>query len=190
MGTNMDRRKMLTSSGLTIGAVALGAVIGGSTPASADGLTGKPGWGTRDHEEEHLKTFDEFDFVVFSGQKWQRVGESHAKDIKVTWPDAHVTVGIDRHIADLKTLFVWAPDCSIKTHPFRIASGDLTSVVGVMTGTFTKPMPRSDGTVIQPTGKSYSLSMSTVGRWRPDGTMSEEFLFWDDKSFFQQIGLG
>ena len=37
--------------------------------------------------EAHLKTFDVLDFDVFSNQKWDRLGESHAKDIVVTWPD-------------------------------------------------------------------------------------------------------
>jgi predicted dinucleotide-binding enzyme len=27
------------------------------------------------------------DFDIFSSQKWDRLGESHAKDIVVTWPD-------------------------------------------------------------------------------------------------------
>ena len=31
--------------------------------------------------------------------------------------------------------------------------------------------------------------MSTVGHWGPEGTMTEEYLFWDNQSFMQQIGL-
>src|SRR5215470_12249082 len=42
----------------------------------------------------HLKTFDELDFDVFSNQKWDRLKESHAKDIKVYWPDGHMAQGI------------------------------------------------------------------------------------------------
>ena len=37
--------------------------------------------------EKNLKVFDTLDFDVFSNQKWDRLGESHAKDIAVTWPD-------------------------------------------------------------------------------------------------------
>jgi hypothetical protein len=69
--------------------------------------------------EKHLKTFDTLDFDVFSNQKWDRLHESHAKDIVVTWPDGHETTGIDKHIEDLKALFVFAPDIAIKTHPIR-----------------------------------------------------------------------
>lgn len=64
--------------------------------------------------ERHLHTFDVLDFDVFSNQKWDRLGESHAKDIVVTWPDGHETKGIEKHIEDLKALFVFAPDISIK----------------------------------------------------------------------------
>jgi hypothetical protein len=31
--------------------------------------------------------------------------------------------------------------------------------------------------------------MATVGVWNRRGTMDEEFLFWDNQTFFQQIGL-
>ena len=41
--------------------------------------------------ESNLKTFDVLDFDVFSNQKWDRLQESHAQDIIVTWPDGHDT---------------------------------------------------------------------------------------------------
>src|SRR5205807_9066090 len=40
---------------------------------------------------ERLRTFDTLDFDVFSHQKWDRLGESHAQGIVVTWPDGHET---------------------------------------------------------------------------------------------------
>ena len=139
--------------------------------------------------ESNLKIFDTLDFDVFSNQKWDRLGESHSKDIVVTWPDGHETKGIDKHIADLKTLFVWAPDTAIHEHPIRFGSGTWTSAQGVMTGTFTKPMPTPDGGSIQPTGKRYALGMVTIGHWK-DGTMDHEWLFWDNQDLMNQLGLG
>jgi len=139
--------------------------------------------------EKHLKTFDELDFVVFSNQEWTRLHESHSKDVKVNWPDGHYTTGIERHIADLKALFVYAPDTSIKVHPVKFGSDEYTSVIGVMTGTFTKPMPIGGGKFIQPTGKKFSLPMCTVGHWK-DGVMIEEWLFWDNATYMKQIGIG
>ena len=60
--------------------------------------------------EKRLKVFDVLDFDVFSNQKWDRLGESHAQDIVVTWPDGHETHGIATHIDDLKAMFVYAPN--------------------------------------------------------------------------------
>jgi hypothetical protein len=104
--------------------------------------------------EKHLKVFDVLDFDVFSGQKWARLGESHAKDIVVTWPDGHETTGIDKHIEDLKAMFVYAPDITIKQHPIRFGSGTWTTATGIMTGTFSKPMPIGDGKTIPRPGSA------------------------------------
>lgn len=139
--------------------------------------------------EKHLETFDMLDFDVFSNQKWDRLKESHARDIVVTWPDGHETKGIDVHIDDLKKLFVFAPDLSIKTHPIRFGSGSWTSVTGVMTGTFTKPMTMPDGKTIAPTGKRFALGMVTLGHWK-SGTMDHEWFFWDNQDFMSQMGVG
>jgi hypothetical protein len=100
--------------------------------------------------ERNLKVFDTLDFDVFSNQKWDRLHESHSADIVVTWPDGHETKGIDHHIDDLKAMFVFAPDIAIKEHPIRLGSGTYTTVTGVMTGTFTQPMPIGDGKTIPP----------------------------------------
>jgi hypothetical protein len=138
---------------------------------------------------KNLITFDTLDYTVFTNQQWTRLHESHSKDIKVNWPDGHFTTGIERHIADLKALFIHAPNTSIKQHPVRFGSGNMTCVIGVMTGTFTLPMPIGAGKFIKPTGKSFTLPMCTVGIWK-DGVMIEEYLFWDNQSYMSQIGLG
>ena len=139
-------------------------------------------------EKANLENFDDLDFNVFSGQKWDQLGKSHAKNIVVHWPDGRTTTGIDTHIDDLKGMFVYAPDTRIKEHPVKIASGGWTAVTGVMEGTFSKPMPIGGGKTIKPTGKSFKLSMATIGRWE-NGTMVEEWLFWDNQTFMKQIGL-
>lgn len=139
-------------------------------------------------EEENLSKFDDLDYNVFSGQKWDQFKRSHHNDIVVHWPDGRETRGLDVHIKDLKEMFVYAPDTRIKEHPIRIARGEWTAVTGVMEGTFSKPMPVGNGQTIQPTGKSFRLTMATIGRWQ-DGVMVEEWLFWDNKAFMKQIGL-
>ncbi len=138
----------------------------------------------------NLSKFDTLDYTVFSNQQWDRLKESHAKDIKVYWPDGHITTGIEKHIEDLKMMFVYAPDTRIKEHPLRFGSGNMTAVSGVFEGTFTKPMPIGDGKFIQPTGKAFKMPMATIGIWGADGTMIEEHLFWDNQTYMNQIGLG
>ena len=138
-------------------------------------------------EKTHLAIFDDLDFNVFSGQKWDQLSHSHSKDIAVHWPDGHVTHGIDVHIRDLKAMFVYAPDTNIKEHPVRIAAGDWTAGTGAMRGTFTKPMTMGNKT-IQPTGKSFELQMATFGHWK-NGVMDEEWLYWDNQTYMKQLGL-
>jgi len=137
---------------------------------------------------DRLKKFDDLDFNVFSNQQWDRLKESHAENIKVYWPDGHVTEGINTHIDDLKKLFVHAPDTRIKEHPIKFGAGNYTLVTGVFEGTFTKPMPIGNGKFIQPTGKAFKMPMATVGVWQ-NGVMTEEHLFWDNQTYAKQIGL-
>lgn len=139
--------------------------------------------------QKNLTTFDTLDFTVFSNQEWTRLHESHAKDIKVHWPDGHTEDGLDTHIESLKKIFLYAPDTRIKVHPIRFGSGQYTAVTGVMEGTFTKPMTMPDGTVVQPTGKAYKVPMATIGVWK-DGVMSEEYLYWDNQTYMKQIEVG
>src|SRR5438128_9838722 len=183
-------RFMLGSTVLTV------IMVAGVAPqVFAQSVVEKPRFPPPAHEkqapavEKNLKTFDTLDFDVFSNQKWGRLSESHAKDIVVTWPDGHETKGIEKHIEDLKAMFVYAPDIKIKVHPIRFGSGSWTTATGVMTGTFSKPMPLGDGTSIPPTGKRFAISMATIGHWNANGHMDHEWLFWDGQDFMKQIGL-
>ena len=177
----------------TVAALALSSML--ATAALADTpwenpVTPPPAQEVQDPGvEKNLKVFDTLDFDVFSNQKWDRLGESHSKDIVVTWPDGHETKGIEKHIEDLKALFVFAPDIKIPEHPIRFGSGSWTTATGVMTGTFTKPMPIGSGKSIPATGKRFALGMVTVGHWS-NGTMDHEWLFWDNADFMKQIGVG
>lgn len=137
----------------------------------------------------NLVNFDTLDFEVYSNQQWDRLGESHAEDIVVHYPDGSTTVGLHDHIAALAPMFAFAPDTKIVEHPIRIGTGGWTVVTGVTKGTFTEPMPIGDGKTIPPTGKAFTLNMVTIGRWNADGVMSEEFIFWDNLNFMKQVGL-
>jgi len=197
----IDRRSILTGS-TAFGVLSLAAVAGGDLAQAAAAYTGVlPDPATTPvpnppfpknltaQERAHLKTFDELDFDVYSNADWARLGESHAQNIRVHFPDGHFTDGIERHIADLSARFVWAPDTRIKVHPIRVAKNELTAVTGVSQGTFTRPMPDGKGGFIPPTNKKFAINMCTVGIWNRHGVMDEEFLFSDNQTLMEQIGL-
>jgi hypothetical protein len=198
----IDRRNILRGGGATLGALAITAVTSGTDlagaaasheffndPASTSEAESLWPQHLTSTERKNLETFDELDFVVYSRQEWERLGESHAQNIRVHYPDGHITDGLDAHIAELAPMFVFAPDTRVTEHPIRIAKENLTAVTGVFTGTFSRPMPDGNGGLIQPTGKKFALNMVTVGIWNRRGVMDEEFLFWDNLAFMQQIGL-
>ena len=181
--------------GLALAALTAALLLPSTVRAQNPDIVQRPKYPPPAHEpqtaavEKNLKTFDALDFDVFTNQKWARLGESHAKDIVVTWPDGHETKGVEKHIEDLKAMFVYAPDIQLKVHPIRFGSGTWTSVTGVMTGTFSKPMPIGGGKTIPATGKRFALPMATIAHWRTNGTMDHEWLFWDSQEFMKQLGL-
>ncbi len=179
-------KKLVTTSLLAIG---LGVFAGDAIAAEKKAPTAESlsCW-NEVGSKANLDNFDDLDFNVFTNQKWDELHRSHGKDIIVHWPDGRTTEGIDAHIEDLKGLFVYAPDTRILKHPIRIACGNLTAVTGVFEGTFTRPMPIGGGQTIAPTGKPFRFLMATIGRWE-NGTMAEEWLFWDNKTFMRQVGL-
>ena len=138
--------------------------------------------------KSHLQKFDTLDFDVYTNQKWDRLAESHAPDIVVHYPDGRMTRGLAAHIDELKPMFVFAPDTRIKVHPVKIASGEWTSVIGVIEGTFSQAMPAGAKGSIAPTGKKFRLTMNTLSHWK-HGVMDEEYLFWDNANLMKQLGL-
>lgn len=149
-----------------------------SSTAPNDELTG-----------ERLRRFDSLDFQFYSHQQWDSFAISHDKNIRVIYPDGTVTTGLyPQHIDMLTPMFAFAPDTKITRHPVKFGSGEWTAVIGEMEGTFSKPMDLGNGKVIQPTGKKFKLTMSTIARWK-DGKMTEEYLHWDNQSLMKQIGL-
>ena len=136
----------------------------------------------------HLAKLDTLDFQVLTRHKWDRLRESHAKDIVVHWPDGRQSKGLTKHTEDLKVVFIYAPDIRIRVHSVKFGSHDWTCVIGKMEGTFSRAMPTADGKQIPPTRKPFKITMCTVGHWNEKGVMDEEYLFWDNQSLMRQIG--
>ncbi len=139
---------------------------------------------------KNLTVFDTLDFVVYSKQQWDRLHESHSKDIIVHYPDGSITTGLDDHIKMLDPLFVFAPNTHIDVHPIKFGTenGEWTCVTGITQGTFSKPMDMGNGKSMPPTGKSFKMEMCTIGKWK-NGVMVEEWLFWDNYTMMKQIGV-
>lgn len=76
----------------------------------------------------------------------------------------------------------------IEEHPIKVAEGDWTAVVGIISGTFTQPMVLTDGTTIPPTGKKARMKMAPFARWNND-QIAEEILFWDRAEWMRQLGI-
>lgn len=177
---------MLTKTFAVLATLALTGPATAEPPPPASGDVGRAIHGA--DAQQHMATFDTLDFDVISNKRWERLGESHTADVTVTWPDGHETHGLEKHARDLAQTFPHAPDAAITQHPIRIALGEWTAVTAVMSGTFSLPMRLANGTVIQPTGKRFSLPFVTIGHWT-DGRMDHEWLYWDSMTYMRQIGL-
>lgn len=185
--SNLLRMSLVAMAGLGAGCASGGSAGQPSTNATTAATLWEQQQKTVDR---NLANFDDLDFNVFSNQRWGDLHKSHSKDVVVHWPDGHTTKGIEKHIEDLKAMFVWAPDTRIEVHPLKVGQNDWTAVAGYMEGTFTRPMPTPDGKTIAPTGKPYKIMMATFSHWTKEGPMDEEYLFWDNADFYKQIGLG
>lgn len=80
--------------------------------------------------EARLKIFDELDFVVYSKQQWDRLAESHAEDILVTYPDGHTSKGLKPHIEELGSRASQKRTRAPTTNPKRSSTEGVTTSAG------------------------------------------------------------
>jgi hypothetical protein len=107
MGEPKDRPSDTTTTGAT---TAVASNIGQNDRIAAE----------KKLVDEHIATFDDLDFNVFSKQRWEEFSKSHSQDVTVHWPDGHITKGLEKHVEDMKAMFTYAPDTRIPEH---ISSG-------------------------------------------------------------------
>lgn len=137
---------------------------------------------------ERMYALDE----AWNARDWDTFDYFHDQDESIVyWPDrqASPTHGGPDHREESIAFCRAFPDNKVH-HPYHLlfGEGDLTSFVTHFTGTFTEPLEMPDGTVIQPTGKSFDVLFSTAARWR-NGKVVEEYLFYDSGTFLRQVGL-
>lgn len=137
-------------------------------------------------EEKNLALFDEMDFVAFTNHDIPHIDRLHAEDVLVVNPDLSEIRGRKPHSNDMAYLFQLFPDMAINEHPVKFASGNWTAGLGIAEMTFTKPYMLQDGTTIPPNNKKYKRGMITLAKWK-DGKIVEEYIFYDNMSFIQQL---
>jgi hypothetical protein len=105
---------------------------------------------------------------------------------------AEPTTTLPPHMRAVEQMIEAFPDVRVHNDPYPIQfrGGDWVTVISKVTGTFTGRMSAPDGTVINPTGKSFEVNFSTTCRWDEAGQLVEEYVFWDSALLAQQIGLG
>ena len=139
--------------------------------------------------ESNRERFKTLDLVAFNNRDWDLIKEIHHEDVTAEGSDGFISNGmVPAHAWDLEFLFNTFPDFKIHEHQISFGSGDWTAGLSRSTGTFTQPMKLRDGTVIQPTGKSFELKAITLARWK-NGRIMEEFIYWDNFHLFTQIGI-
>jgi hypothetical protein len=129
---------------------------------------------------------------AWNARDWDTFDAYHDHgDVVVYWPDRQEspTLGGPNHRAESERFCQAFPDNKVR-HPYPVlfGEGEFTCFVTQFTGTFTEPLEMADGTVIQPTGRSFDVLFSTTARWR-NGKIVEEYLFYDSGTLYRQIGV-
>ncbi|PYX77882.1 MAG: ester cyclase [Acidobacteria bacterium] len=124
---------------------------------------------------QNMKKLDD----SWDGKDLQTFRKYHTKDCIVRWPNQHEQEAI--------AFFKMFPDQHLINKPYKImlAQGTVADFTGTMKG----PMTMPDGTVIQPTNKSFHIDFCTVARWNEQGQIVEENLFYDLMGMLKQIGV-
>ncbi|MFI7067585.1 ester cyclase [Kribbella sp. NPDC050124] len=114
----------------------------------------------------------------------------HHEDVVVNYIGRPTTVGRAPHRADMEAIIAIFPDLRVHNDPYDIqfGQGEWTVAIGRMSGTFTRPMTLPDGTVIEPTNKSFMTFFTTIARWQNE-QMLTEYVLWDDQDVMTQIGV-
>lgn len=139
--------------------------------------------------EENLKLMKTLD-DSWNSQDLTVFRKRHAKECIIRWPNQPPTHGIEAHEQEALSFFKTFPDQHLVNNPYKtmIAQGDWTCTIAEFTGTMKGPMAMADGTVIQPTNKSFKVDFCTVAHWK-NGEIVEENLFYDLMGMLSQIGV-
>lgn len=135
---------------------------------------------------ELMQTLDD----AWNSQDWNTFEKRHKANTVVRWPGQPPTHGVHDHRAESIQFFKTFPDNHIDNRPYKVffANGDWTCSIARFTGTMKGELVLPNGTIIQPTGKTFEVDFCTVARWQ-DGQIVEENLFYDLVGLMQQVGI-
>jgi ketosteroid isomerase-like protein len=128
---------------------------------------------------------------AWNAQDWDVFEQRHTEDTIVRWPgQPEPTRGIEHH-RDESVAFFSVFDNRLQNRPYQVllAQDDWTCSVARWTGRMIGPMTLPDGRTVPSTGRSFELDFCTVARWRDDGRIAEENLFYDQLGLYRQIGV-
>lgn len=114
--------------------------------------------------------------------------KGHAPNVKVFHFGSAATSDLETHWAETQQFFSWSPDARVHNDPYDIqfGQGDWTVALGKLSGSFSGPMKAADGTVIQPTGRPFVTTFTTIARWKDDRII-EEYVLYDRQDIMRQI---
>lgn len=126
-----------------------------------------------------------------NARDWDRFADVHAHDVVVTSPDApEPTYNHDDHHKVVTSFTDAFPDHKIQLPYVTVfGSGEWIAAMHRNGGTFTEPWHLPTGDVIPPNGKSFEMTMVTIGRAR-DGKLVEEKIIYDMADMARQLELG
>ena len=115
----------------------------------------------------------------------------HHHDVLVHQIGFPETVGLPPHRRDMEMMINACPDIRVHNDPYDIqfGQGEWTVAIGKLSGTFTQQLKFPDGTVIEPTGKSFLSFFTTIARWQNE-QMVTEYVLYDMQDIMKQLGVG
>jgi SnoaL-like polyketide cyclase len=128
---------------------------------------------------------------AFNNRDFAAMNAVHHPDmIAYVTGNAEPIYGRAAHAATMKQFVRPFPDVHVHNDPYPIqfGTGDWSTVVSRVTGTFTGEMMLPTGKVIPPTGKAFDVEFAQTVKWDGD-LLIEIAAFWDSALQAKQIGL-
>lgn len=151
----------------------------------------KPSFDSGNGDKKVKRNLALYEIMTLEGsnkQNWNFVKQFWDENVVVISFDGNIIKGRDQQLNNMKMMYTFAPDTKIISTELQFGSGDWIAVANTMTGTFMNPIQLPGGILIQPTGKKFIMKSCILMRWINDKIV-EFRVFWDQKSFEEQLGI-